>query len=385
MMGRWAFVAVFFILTLLPGLQMLTHAVKIEPIRENRELAPPADSETPFDQAPKVWDRWFGDHFGFREWLIELKTQIDFSLFGTSDRVLIGREGQLFLRSVVEGQEPWMERLLATQEEPALRGIQRLCHALKEAQVRCVFVINMMSDRYYPELLPPSVMHRPPRPSIDNFVAGLKSIPDVLYVDSDAILRSTMRSRRIFHKTDFHWNDAAAFPVARALVDQMNAVDGRSSSSWTHQLEIRKQRRSGGIAMFMPLFVPPTEDYLMVKQNWTAPDGFHWIGSDGPFEETVTATPDPRLLPPTVLVGDSFLDGMWRAGLSAQFVEVHRIRWKQGLTVSGIIADMPGDTRWLVVQFIEVSQPPIQAFADPADIDAAVALVRTRPAAIAQH
>lgn len=376
-MWRLAFVAVFFGLTLLPGLQMLTGALSIAPVDENRTLAPPVTAGTSFDAVPRVADRWFADHFGLRSLLIRLKTQVDFTVFGMSDRVLVGHDGQLFYRSVVNVEEPAMDQVLAVKEAAALAGIGRVTRALKDAGIDTAFVVNMMSDRFYPELLPKVAVPRPLQPRIDDFIARLRALPDVNYIDSEAILRHAMQTRRVFHRTDFHWNDPAAFDVARALVDRISAGEGRPSSAWTHSLKIGTQRISGAIAMFMPLFVPPTEDALTVEQSWDWPAGFSQSVNQGLFEYS-TASTDARLLSPTVFVGDSFLDGMQRSGLVADFVETHRIRWKPDLKVSEIVASLPSDTRWLTFEFIEVSQTALNAFADANDVEAAVKLLRAR-------
>lgn len=114
--------------------------------------------------------------------------------------------------------------------------------------------------------------------------------------------------------------------------------------------------------------------------NWNWPAGFVQSTSQSLFEYSTSATPDPRLLPPAVFVGDSFLDGMQRAGLVAHFVETHRVRWKPALKISTIVENLPPDTRWLVVQFIEVSQTAIAAFASKDDIDVAVKILQSRKA-----
>ncbi len=354
-MWRLTFIAVFFVLTLLPGLEMLTGLAKVQTVTENRNLAPPVTAETPIDAVPRVADRWFADHFGLRSLLIQLKTQIDFSIFGMSDRVLVGRDGQLFYRSVVDVEEPAMEELLARKEDAVIAGIDRLSKALEKAGVHMAVVVPMMSDRFYPELLPRTATHRPAHPRIDDLVAKLSNLQNVSFVDSFAILRETMKARRIFHRTDFHWNDPAAFAVGKALVDRMSAVDGRPESAWTHPLRIRTQRTSGGIAMFMPLFVPPSEDSLMVQQSWDWPPGFHYKSQSVPFEEATESDANPRLLPPAVFVGDSYFDGMLRSGIEADFVETDRLRWKPGMKASDIVNSFRAGTHWLVVEFIEVS------------------------------
>jgi len=110
-----------------------------------------------------------------------------------------------------------------------------------------------MSNRFYSDLLPPNVIRRPPHPRIDELSERLSRLPNLYFVDAIPILRHAQASRRIYHKTDFHWNDAAAFDVAKVFVDEMSQVDGHDSP-WNHHLQIDHKRISGGIALFMPLF-----------------------------------------------------------------------------------------------------------------------------------
>src|SRR5882757_4095033 len=41
-------------------------------------------------------NKWFDDHYGFRDLLIRLKNQFDYSVFGTSQRISVGKSGWLF-------------------------------------------------------------------------------------------------------------------------------------------------------------------------------------------------------------------------------------------------------------------------------------------------
>lgn len=377
-MLRLLFVTLFFVLTLLPGLQMLTGVAPLMIVNENRVLAPAVSTATPLGDIPGVADRWFSDHFGLRSLLIRLKTQIDFSLFGASDRVLVGRDGQLFYRSTTNDEVPAMNDYLADATVPSVAGVATLNRALAADGIRMAIVVNMLSDRFYPELLPRQALRRPDRPRVDDYVARLQKVPDLLVVDSKAILDELRKTRRIFHKTDFHWNDPAAFDVAKHLVDRMSVTDGMAASPWTYPLVIDTLKVSGGIATFMPLFVPPSELALMVKPNWQWPEGFVNLSPQPPFEFSSKADPNPALLPPTVVVGDSFFDGMVRSGIQACFVEMHRIRWTGTIKISEVIASLPKHTRWVIFEFIEVNRLAVGDFADSRDIEKSVVLLKER-------
>ena len=377
-MPRPWFLALFFALALLPALQMLVRFAPVPAVDENRALAAPPTRATPLALWPRAAERWFADHFGLRPLLITLKTEIDYRLFGTSDRVLVGSDGQLFYRSVVNVQEPAVERMLAAREDALLRNIGAFGAAAERAGIHVVLMLNLMSDRFHPNRLPLAAAPRPAQPRIEGFYRHLQSLPGVDFLDSAAILRRTLAQRPVFHRTDFHWNEPAAFEVARALVDRISTAEGRAPSVWTHELAIETRPYAGGIARFMPLLSPPVEQALFVRQTWHWPAGYAEATYQGIFHEVTHADPDPRLLPPIVLLGDSFLDAVMASGFAASFQATYRKRWDDEVKLSNFARGLPAEARWLVVQFIEVNEAALRAFADSEDVALAVRLLDER-------
>jgi hypothetical protein len=374
------FIIIFSILTLLPGIQTMTGLIPMTAVGENRTLAPLPQLSMPIDRIPRAANDWFNDHFGFRPLLIRLKTQVDYSVFHTSDRVLVGSDGWLFYRSVIDVEEPRLESLLVSDKVTNIvRGMSMFTGALEKAGIRTALVINMMSDRFYGDKLPASAARRPAHPHIDDLVEKLRSLPSVRYIDSMAILRETMSQRQVFHKTDFHWNDPAAFEVAKAMVDAMSVAEGLPKSIWSHALEIELVHQSGGIATFMPLFVPPSEIELMVKPTFTRPPGQIFSSNVGIFEAiTRTTSSAPGYLPSALFFGDSFLDGMLRSGLQDAFLATARARWEEDTKLSRVTQEIPEGVRWCIIQFIEVNLSAMNAFADLDDVEKAVAILERR-------
>jgi len=377
-------VAVFLLLGLLPAAQMASRLLPELAVDEQRALAPPPDPSRLL-QLPRQANAWFADHFGLRSTLIRLKGQVDYTLFGTSDRVLIGRDGYLWYRSIVEGQRPAVDPYVAAHRAEVVEGMRRYAVALREAGIGLVVTINLLGDRFLPEKLPPANAARPVLDAIDGLAADLAATPELHFVDATAILRRTLAERAIFHRTDFHWNDPAAFAVARALVDEMSRGEGHAETLWRHPLRIEARPFSGGVARFMPVLSPPGEIGLFAAENWAWPPGHRLSTTEPPYEFTSRSDArPPDVLGATVLVGDSFMDGMWRTGLGAYLSAAYRLRWRPGPSdwkISQITEALPADTRWLVVQFIEVNYGAMQAFADRPDVDRAIALLAARPRA----
>ena len=352
-------VALFALLLLLPGLQMLTHAIPVTPLEENRNRAPfPATATAlanPADFTAGL-EKWFNDSYGFRDLLIRAKTQLDFSLFHTSDRIHIGARGWLYYRSVLDQQEPALEALTDRDLDAAIATFAHLRDWLAPRGIRLVVQTNQMKDRFYPEFLPAEAAFARTRHRFDDFRTRLAALPGITYLDTTPLLLALKQQRQVFHKTDFHWNDPAAFEAARQLVDALAAQENLPVPFWKPTLHIVERRISGGEAMFMPLFRPPTETALFVQPDWDDQRMVHDYGLP-PFEWRKTARdPHPPLLAPTVLYGDSFSDGMVRSGLAAHFTAITEAR-PNSVPLIDVLRALPPGTRTLVVEFIEVSLP----------------------------
>jgi hypothetical protein len=357
-MARTVFLIGFILILWLPMIQMVTGVINVPALNENRARAsvPVLGSWETVDVYASDAVKWFNDHFGFRDFLIQLKTQIDYSVFGMSTRIHIGDDGWLFYRSVMDVQKPMIEGILRTDADAVVEGTRQLANALAERGVRLVIMVAPMKDIFYSQHLPNTV-HRLPLPrQVDIVQDRLRSMKEIIFLDSTAILRDVVKQRDVFHRTDFHWNDPAAFEVARSLVDRLGQSEGRTSPVWTHALEIEEKVFSGGEAIFMPLFFPPSETGLFIKQSWVLPP-FSYVENQGPLQWVFEfKEPTPEMLPPIAVMGDSFFDAMVRSGFGMYFQKIYKADWNK-VTLKTVIDNLPPDTHYLFLEFIEVSVP----------------------------
>jgi hypothetical protein len=272
-----------------------------------------------------------------------------------TDRVFLGPDGWLFYRHVLLEEKPLAQQRLAGEGDAIVAGVRRLKDVLAARGVTLAVMIAPMKDVLYADKLPPGVATEPEPREATKLEAKLRGIDGLVVVEATDILRRVAAQRTVFHRTDFHWNDPAAFEVARVLVDRLGAAKGRPGPVWTHALEIEEQRFSGGEAAFMPIFFPPSESGLFVHQNWEWPP-YDYTEDRPPFWWVhTTRQPVPAQLPPVLLLGDSFGDGLVRAGLPMYFRTVYRSRWGEG-KLPELLAALPPDTGFVVVEFIEINQ-----------------------------
>lgn len=354
-MSRLRVLIGFMLLLWLPLLQMVTGWPRQAALDENRKLAPAPVLRSWREVNQYTGDavKWFNDHFGFRDFLIRAKTQIDYSVFGISTRVHAGSDGWLFYRSVMDVEKPNVEQTLKKNADAVVAGTRQLALTLAARGVQLIVMIAPMKDVYYAQYLPTTAKQLPAPRQIDLLQDRLRGMKEIVFLDSAAILKELAAKRLVFHKTDFHWNDPAAFEVARSLVNQIGKLEGRTGPVWAHDVSIEKRSFSGGEAAFMPIFYPPRERGLFVKQNWVQPP-FNYVEKQPPFEwiyEVKQAT--GHELEPITIVGDSFFDGMSRSGINIYFKKVYRGKWGE-TKLAELASNLPADSKYLFLEFIEV-------------------------------
>ena len=346
----------FMLILWLPMVQMVTGLPHLPKLDENRKLtsAPVLKPWNAINQYTRDSVRWFDDNFGFRDFLIRAKTQVDYSVFKISDKVHIGSDGWLFYRSVMDVEKPNIELTLRKDADAIIEGTQQLANTLATRNIKLIIMIAPMKDVFYSAHLPNTAKKLPNPHQVDLLQDRLKSMKDIIFIDSTALLRELAKKRNVFHKTDFHWNDPAAFEVARNLVDEIGKLEGKTNPVWEHNVEIEEKTLSGGETIFMPIFYPPTEKGLFVKSNWAQPP-YIYTNKKLPFEWIYEATtPTDKELHPIVVVGDSFFDGMIRSGIWIYFKKVYRAKWAD-TNLKELVNDLPPDTRYLFVETIEVN------------------------------
>ena len=361
---RAIIIGIFFAIIVLPGLSMALGFGSLTKILENRKLADWPKQEFTQDVSGYLTalQSWFDDHFGLRAELVKLRGQIDYSLFDYSARVHIGRDGWLFYRSVMDVQKPGVDRYLATDGGKVVAGIEVLMRSLRQRGVTLVLMTPPMKDDLYGEFLPLSARRVPAPTRAESLVERLKRVDGLVFVDALSILRETAKKRQVFHRTDFHWNDAAAYEVAKSLVDQISRREGRPQSAWPHELTITTRDIVGGESIFIPMFWTIHEQGMFVDDKRTVPNPTY-VNGPAPFLYHMDQPPNARLLPPIAVLGDSFFDGIERAGIYHPFQKYYRT---SGPTISQFVDGLPQDARYAVVEFIEISYGRLIEFASMA-------------------
>ncbi|MCP4108678.1 MAG: hypothetical protein GY749_24545, partial [Desulfobacteraceae bacterium] len=161
-----------------------------------------------FADYPDQFEKFFDDHFGFREKLVYIYARLNFILgISITEKTAVGKNGWLFYTEdgLVADYE---NRVLFTniqllQWKETLRARYNW---LKEQNIEYVFVIVPNKATVYEEHLP-SYIRKTNNTSRYDQLMTLTEVP-ILDIRS-SLLRAKMQEE-LYYKTDTHWNDMGA-------------------------------------------------------------------------------------------------------------------------------------------------------------------------------
>jgi hypothetical protein len=316
-----AVIALFLALITVPGLGLL---LGIDRTRiseaEMRKLAEwPAWSwqREAIAQWPDAFQKYFDDHFAFRQALIAARAAVLWHGLHTSssNTVIAGRGDWLFYGDDGAMQDYVQEKPLTAHDlQVWQQSLQRTRNWLAGRGVRFLFVLAPDKQMVYPELMPASLRRLSDASAADQFLAYMRAHSTVEIVDLRPGLVAAKRQELLYHHYDTHWNDRGAlvgyqqiaarlerwFPSIHPLTrdDFVTSPLAPSGDRTTMLGLVDDGKRS------MPGLVP--------KRGWTSrviepvrPDPY---GEDGTVVTEVVQDPQggPAALPRAVMFRDSF-------------------------------------------------------------------------------
>jgi alginate O-acetyltransferase complex protein AlgJ len=363
------FVLVFAAILAAPLLQMVFHFAR-EPVvderREARSIPAPIARLTALD--PHLFDDvngWFDDRLGFRSVLIRLKNEIDYQIFSTSDKVIIGSHGWLFQRTFVN-------RIVGNARDPslsqqALDALMNLQVCLARRGVELVFVLNSTKSSIYPQFLPEKLPVDPPPRQARRLAEELYKNPQILFIDGERIL-SRHSGEQLFNKIDVHINLIGASYVYREMVTKIAHFIGKQPPDIPPEAWSAVNWSDGSEARFLAKFLPVEDIVYNTPRSNTA------LSSDnlGTFEYDVGKSelqerpdlplydwifrnkrPEATLLPPMMLFGTSFSDSFFALRYNEFFKTVYRTRSNYPELIGPLLRNLPDDVKIFVLEFPE--------------------------------
>jgi alginate O-acetyltransferase complex protein AlgJ len=164
-------------------------------------------------QWPDRFQRYFNDHFAFRNALIHVQSAVLWHGLHTSssDTVIAGKGDWLFyaddggIEDYVQA-EPFTEAELQQWQ----RALERARDWLASQGTRFLFVVAPDKQMIYPELMPASLHRLHDSYRADQFLAYMRAHSTVEVVDLRPAIIDAKRQELLYHHYDTHWNDRGA-------------------------------------------------------------------------------------------------------------------------------------------------------------------------------
>jgi alginate O-acetyltransferase complex protein AlgJ len=368
----FAFLGIFGFCLVIPLLQTVYPILGriVEPVRENRESKnfPPLRELLRADGAFAAGlNAWFDDRAGFRDLFIRAKNQVDYSLFQTSRKVIVGANGWLFFRNGDRG----VESLDAASLEKLEQRFITLARELQEKNIRLVLVLYPDKSRVYPEMLPASETAPAPGGNVDKLRAYLAARPDLIYVDAESIMKAekSKTAENLFAKTDMHPTQIGQLPVVKEIIKRISEAEGRPDIRWDEKLTLAHDvTQTGSEGRFLSVLNPSREMMPYFRGSYEIggreADGAWYLpdprvldavvdGAGRPFDWEFRSKPElcQQRLPGMVLFGNSFSDFYWALGMHRYFCSIRRARDPQS-RFKLFFDTMPADTKYFIYECV---------------------------------
>ncbi|TAL97280.1 MAG: hypothetical protein EPN73_07115 [Paraburkholderia sp.] len=287
--------------------------------------------------------------------MIRTKNELDYRLFRSSTRVYFGKGLDIFGRNLIDNELPATELLLAKPEnvDAITRGAVKLTAQLKDEGTTAIWVVPMMKEYFNPNRLPFFAPRLAIPSNFQTLYGSLKKQPDLHFVDVFQIIESLKGKYPIFHQQDFHWTDMSAMAVASDTVNTIARLS-ESKTRWEHPMEVIYEPQIGSDARFSARLNEEGIPAPVLKKTW---QDRHTFASLDPkttgLEFETNAIDDPDLLPPTCMYGNSFGDGMLRAGMTDYFKKF--TKFDRALPLSAIPDLARGRCKYMVIQILDLS------------------------------
>ena len=372
-----AFVGAMAALIMLTLLQTFVPFLPIPPLQEYRRPAPPPDVIEKIvngdGRLASSINAWFDDKVGLRSILTRTANEIDYSVFGYSKLVLIGKDGWLFERGTLD--TVIRQARSGDDLDVALGKLDELAAFLERRNIRLVIISTSAKETFYPELFPANAPRHPKITKLRKYRTALKARDgrDWLYIDSDDVLKAARPDQPpAYYRTDLHMTPFGNHLVAKALLDRIAMSEGMDWR-WEPVLELVPHKVDyGSDFRYLSVLSDASEVALFPKSGTVyspdrPPPGEVFARSPpAPFELVFHNRNDGPKLPSTVLFGSSFLDWFVSLGAYSSFRDVYRARGTSDAIGTALQA-IPAGTRYFVYPFSEVHLDMLQQARIPRD------------------
>ena len=241
-MKKRIFIAVFFLILLIPFVGMSVYHADLSIEKKHEEALPSlirnGRINTGFFQG--ITD-YVADHFAFRQEMITADAGIKAGIFHSSanEKVIVGKKGWLFFQETMNDYQK--RNLLSGREIHNCATVVRLIEQGVELQgAEFAFTVAPNKNTLYGKYMPDRFEAGSGEGNLEHLIAEMKK-QKVHYVD----LRTPLRKgkNQVYHKLDTHWNNLGASIACETLLDFL----GKDHIHYENESYLWKKNFSGDL------------------------------------------------------------------------------------------------------------------------------------------
>ena len=177
------------------------------------------------EQFPFAFEKYFNDHFGFRNSLIRFNGYISSKWFKKSPTplVCIGKKNWLFFTGdhLIEDFRGLI-KLNNMQLDIFKRSLEIKKNWLAKQGIRYLFVVAPNKQSIYPEYMPNCFNKVGDQTKLDQLVTYLKNHSDVQIMDLRKSLLEAKKNELVYFPEDTHWNPKGTFIVYQKIMSKIS-------------------------------------------------------------------------------------------------------------------------------------------------------------------
>lgn len=224
-------IILFIIIIYFPIIQFKLNFITFEEMDENRnKYQVPILSLDAIKSGKYMVDfeKYYNDHFGFRELFIRMSNNIDIKLFNTSPNknVIIGKNGFIYYSPTLNDYYKHAT-LTDTQISKIAKKLRKLQDDLHKTNIKFLFLVAPNKSTIYPEYMPYKREISGNSSNYDKLLIELEK-ENVNHINIFPILFSQKDKYDLYYSRDTHWNYISGFITSREILKylyKLNSID----------------------------------------------------------------------------------------------------------------------------------------------------------------
>ena len=279
--------------------------------RKLNQLPSTPENAKDLEAFPIVFDKYYSDHFGFRNWLTGMYRKVKFSLGDSPSKdVTIGQDGWLFLGSTKVGYKKHSDpigdyrninRYSNKQLKNLVKYFKGLDLWLNRRGVHYVFFIAPNKHSVYFDKLPEYINKINGTSAAEQLINHLKKYTKVNVVELREPLINKKADQQLYHKMDTHWTHHGANIAQFEIFKELQEIFPSEIKPALFEVE-EAFKKGGDLAGYMGIYGLRKYDPQPVFSNNCTPTR---IPIKASFRDTFTDVCDDKKIT-ALIYRDSF-------------------------------------------------------------------------------